>query len=168
MPTIVNDMQLKKMLNMVGLEVIRLASGRVHMMLLEYIMKYTYEYGGDNVSYYDETGKPTYEFLDSWFVNKLKINSDIIAAKVMQDWQSMSYDPDTYLHGSSYTGDVRKELANILNVDGISAGDFSGYPNSKVRRAYFDILLKDLNDGEMIKIFDEEFAKFGFFRNRII
>lgn len=165
---ITNEAQLLNMFQSVAKEVIRESSNRILDMLIKYIYKYTYEYGGDNVEYYDGSGTPTYEFVESWFVNKMTGTANRVASQVMQDWMSMSYDPDTYLHGSKYTGDVRKELADILNVDGVSAGDFSGYENSKVRRAYFDILLKDLNDGEMIKIFDEEFAKFGFRRGIII
>jgi len=164
-----NDFELQAYLNSVANQVINIVTGKVHMMLVEYIMKYTYEYGGlPNMDYYDESGYPTYEFMDSWFSEKIKTTLDSVIYRVAQDWQGMSYDPDTFLHGSKYTGDVRKQLADILNVDGVSGGDFSGGENSKPRRAYFNLLLKDLNDGEMFKMLDEEFAKFGFFRRTII
>jgi hypothetical protein len=110
------------------------------------IITYTYEYDYfPNVSYADGNGKPTYEFLDSWFIDKAKTIANQIVGEIFHDPMSMS-EPSAsqpYVHGNYRQGiDRRTFLADILNVSGVdSENDFGG----KSRQPYFDITINWLN-----------------------
>jgi len=144
---------------------------KVRIILLDNITKYTYEFGRPdgsemfdmlNISYHDETGKPTFEFYLSWEWQILSSTTDRIVRELFSNSDAMTFDPATFLHGSEETGDVRDKLPAILNVDGVSAGDFSDRPHAKVRKPYWDITIDELfNQGRLKEIVDEEFAKFG-------
>jgi len=159
-----------KLMNPILSKVINNMEKDIRSILREYITKYVYDYGttmnADSYSdddneyptepsklnrvYWNGTGMPTYEFLNAWIWEKVSSNVSSITTRLFNDPTLMRYDPETYLHGSNSTGDMRKELANILNVDGVSSGDFP----LKERKPYWDYLIEDLFDkGLMDAIF---------------
>jgi hypothetical protein len=128
-------------------------------VLYAYIMEYTY---GDlpNKQYWKGEGIPSWQFLNAFKLTNVQQKMNEIVSELYYDWQSMDYDPGTYLHGSYYTGDMREVLAEVLNIEGIT-----GFSN-KTRHPYWDIFIEEMFDKDGIgKLFDkymkEEFSKIG-------
>ena len=119
------------------------------------ITKYTY---GQlpNVDYYDGSGYPTYQFLDAFTFTNIEQKLNNFVSELYYNWQSMDYDGATGLHGNPYDGDLREQLAGILNTD----SDIN-----KPRKPYWDIFITDMFDGGIEKLFDKytksEFGKLG-------
>jgi len=139
--------------------VVHIVSDEMLGVLADDIMKYTYT-DVHNEDYWNGSGVPTYEFLMAFKLTNVEQKLNEIVTELYYDWQSMDYDPDTYLHGTPWGGDMRERLAEILNVDGVT-----GFSN-KSRKPYWDIFIKQMfDDGGIKKLFDkymkEEFAKIG-------
>lgn len=114
--------------------------------LKQNIITYTYEYDYfPNKIYANGSGEPTYEFLDSWFVDKASIIANQIVGEIFHNPMSMSAPSASqpYVHGNYRQGtDRRTRLADILNVSGVdSENDFGG----KLRQPYFDKTIEWLN-----------------------
>ena len=156
-----NNAELTAMLMPIASNVIKSASLDMIEMLANDIMEYTYEFGGlPNAYYYNGSGMPTFQFLEAFKLTDIEKNMNQAATKIFYDWAGMDYDPTTYLHGNPFSGDVREQLADILNIDG-EAGWMT-----KARKPYWDIFIKQiLDDGGAEKLFDrymsEEFGKIG-------
>jgi hypothetical protein len=123
---------------------------------------YTFDYF-PNVVYYSkniETGErgnamPTFQFFRAFKWRKIDKNSDGISRELFYDWKSMQYDPSTFLHGDPKRGDMREELADILNVDGTSAGYFQ----VKKRKPFWDITISEVNSSIKV-LFDAALWKY--------
>lgn len=87
------------------------------------ITKNTYELGGDNYTYFRGSGEPTYEFLESFQWEEIKKGVTVITRNLVYNWGSMSLqDDDVFPAHKSFEGkDMRRELADLLNFNGISA-----------------------------------------------
>jgi hypothetical protein len=156
---IANSSDLIRVLNPLLSKVVSNVEGQVRTLLREYIVKYTYQWdtevqfqinpgeddavesGTINRYYFDKTGVPTYQFLNAWVWEKLSSRLNIVSSRLFNDPTLMAYDPSKYLHGSEETGDVRSEMADILNIAGGNKGDF---PNKKQRMPYWDLLIEEL------------------------
>jgi len=156
-----NNLDLTKIFSDIVATVIHETCRDIQELLVNNIDEYTYRYGGlPNANYYNGSGTPTWQFLEAFRLSGSEKKLNTIVQSIFYDWQSMEYDSETFLHGSPYNGDMRKALAEVLNVDG-STG-FS----SKQRKPYWDITIKQLFDeGKLIKFLDqhmkENFAKVG-------
>jgi len=94
---------------------------------------------------------PTFQFFRSFKWKPIKISVDEVSRELFYDWQSMQQDPATYLHANPIHGDMRDELADILNVDGSP----SSFPMGKSRKPFWDITIAELFGGDGIKsLFD--------------
>lgn len=158
MPDIKNNTMLVKMLSKVASEVIFQVSSDMLEVLANDIMEYTYGVL-PNAYYYNGTGMPTFQFLEAFKLSDVQQKMNEIVTELYYDWQTMDYDPSTYLHGTTWSGDLRQELADILNVSG-----YTGFSN-KDREPYWDIFIQDMFSGGLEKLFDkytkQEFKKFG-------
>lgn len=154
-------------------EVIEQVSFDLAKLLVDYIDMFVYKYEYfPNQTYYKGSGKPTYEFRKAWKISKIKPTVKGITQEIYYDWQSMSYDPDTWKHGSNVPGwpqDAREQLADWLNVTGYTSGlSLNGTrPLSKLRMPYFDIWTEKLFDkNEIRNRLDKEFKSYGIVRTR--
>jgi hypothetical protein len=117
-----------------------------------------YTYGQlPNIDYYNGSGYPTYQFKDAFIFNDVEQKLNNFVSELYYNWQSMDYDANTYLHGNPYDGDLRQQLADILNTD----SDIN-----KPRKPYWDIFITDMFDkGGIEKLFDKytksEFGNLG-------
>jgi hypothetical protein len=160
---ITNDWDAYSVLSKVMEIVIRKVSECVADDLYESIQQNTYEYGGlPNVDYYKGTGEPTYQFKNAFFFDDIVNNVKEVFSELNYHPEEpyMYYDPKTLLHGSPASGDMRKKLAEILNV----SDEF--YYETKPRLPYWDIFIEDeFSNGKIKRYFDqymrEEFAKIG-------
>ena len=151
-----NDEELLKVFSGTIREIIRRVVLDILYVLQDYIIEYTY---GElpNYIYYNKTGYPTYQFLDAFTFSNIKQKLNNFISKLYYDWQTMDYDPDTLLHGDRESGDLRQELADILNTD---------IDLNKPRSPYWDIFIADMFDKHGIEnLFDKytklEFGKLG-------
>jgi len=98
---------------------------------------YRYDYF-PNRKYEDGTKMPTFQFLNAFKFEEMKIKSDEISAKLFYDWQKM--EPPSlnhpFTHGVYGVEDTRSVLAELLNVTGIS-----GY---KKRNAFWDNAIEEI------------------------
>jgi len=162
-----NDVELRVALLLISEEVIEKVSAKILKKLQANIKKYVYEYGGANKVYYDGSGKPTFQFFEAWDWQSIKHTLSSVARELMYDPSGMDYDPETWLHGSTFGGDARANLADILNKpfrgDGMrTSGLMMGNSYmSKKRKPYWDITIDELFDRDGIKkMIDIELRKF--------
>jgi CRISPR/Cas system endoribonuclease Cas6 (RAMP superfamily) len=156
-----NDWDAYSVLSKIMVNVIQKVSEKVADDLHESIQQNTYEFGGlPNVFYYDGTKEPTYQFKNAFFFDDIVNNLKEIFSELNYHPEEpyMSWDKKT-LHGNA-TDDMRKQLAEILNVDD------QFYYETKPRLPYWDIFIEDeFANGKIKKYFDqymrEEFAKIG-------
>jgi hypothetical protein len=156
---ITNSAQMMTMMSDVASNVIRDVSGDMLQVLYDDIMKYTYD-PLPNAYYWKGSGMPTFQFMEAFQLSNIQKNLNEIVSELFYNWESMEYDPDTYLHSSPFSGDMRERLADILNVDGST-----GFSN-KIRHPYWNNFIKEMfNEGGLEKLFDkymvEEFKKVG-------
>lgn len=108
-----------------------------------------YKYGGN-------PGYPTFQFKEAFTFSNIEQKLNNFVSELYYNWQSMDYDGATGLHGNLYDGDLREQLADILNTD---------YDINKPRQPYWDIFITDMFDGGIEKLFDKytksEFGKVG-------
>lgn len=176
-----NPVALKKALEDIGQIVIQNVSDKILEKLQENIKKYVYEYEYfPNKSYYNGSKRPTFEFLDAWKWDQIKVSVKDITTELFYDYSGMGYDPDRWLHGSRIGGDARANLADILNklvyldtytsslmlsqITNLGANT-PDRPFSKARGKYWDITIRELFDQQQItRWFDNELAAFGFMK----
>lgn len=156
---ITNDIEMATMLSNIASKVIEKVSKDMLFILKEYINDETYD-PLPNAYYYNGSGKPTFQFREAFEFTQIENKIKQVVTELFYNWQEMSYDPDTFLHGSPWNGDMRQQLADILNVDG-STG-FS----TKIRKPYWDDYIKEMFDQNgLTKLFDvymrQEFGKQG-------
>lgn len=135
-------------------------------ILQEYIREYAYHYdplttSGSNVAYYNKTGTPTGQFLESWYIDDIKYTANEMITKIFYDGSAMDFDPDTYLHGSNAGGDARESLADILNSP---KAEFGGHTSSWywkfVHPPYWDMFIQKMfKEKELDNIFKRAIAK---------
>jgi len=132
------------------------------------IMKYVYENEYfPNKHYYNGSGRPTFQFLRAFKWKPFSRSGNILSKKLFYDYESMTFNADTWLHGSNVPGwgDAREHLADILNINGrrslLKIGD--SYMAKKVK-PYWDITIEELFDENGLSdMFDKELTKFGNF-----
>jgi len=156
---ITNDEQMIMMLGGIASKVIEKVSTDMLFILKGYINDETYT-DVPNAWYYNGDKKPTYQFREAFEFTKIENKMKQIVTELFYNWQEMSYDPDTFLHGSPWNGDMRQQLADILNVDGST-----GFSN-KIRQPYWDDYIKAMFDQNgLTKLFDvymrQEIGKHG-------
>ena len=151
-----NNDELLKAFSWIVREIVRKVMLDMLKELEDDINKYTY---GQlpNVDYYDGSGYPTFQFLDAFTFTNVENKLNTFVSELYYNWQTMDYDGATGLHGNPYDGDLRHQLADILNTD---------YDINKPRQPYWDIFITDMFDGGGIeKLFDKytksEFGKAG-------
>lgn len=104
------------------------------------------------------TYQTTWEFMLSWEVNNATIKGLMVQGELFQNFMSMSYDPDNFIHGSNYSGDIREFLADIIN-NGIDGGLFGDGWYSKSRCFWDEFVLWVEDNIDMI--FQNECKKLG-------
>ena len=154
-----NNAELNAMLLPIASNVIKLVSDAILTVLQRHIDDETYD-PLPNADYYNGSGTPTFQFKHAFEFTEVQTRMSEVISELFYNWQSMSYDPDTFLHGSSWNGDMRERLADILNIDGST-----GFSN-KIRGPYWDNFIIELFDnGGFEKLFNvymsEEFGKIG-------
>jgi hypothetical protein len=82
----------------------------------DYVRKFVYGSHGKNVSYHDGSGKPTMEFYNSWEWTQIRKLTDSLVTELWYNPANMSFDMDTFLHGSRYSSpnDIGENLPAIL------------------------------------------------------
>ena len=142
---------------------INIICNRIEQVLKDNIIKYTYNYDPYPNSWY----QPTYEFYDSFYMQKAKKElNGLIRGWVIHDYRIMSApryngiegSQIPYQHGDFFNGiDRRKELANILNVSGENGSyDFRG----KQRQPFFDLTIQWIEENWFYLI-DDAFSQVG-------
>lgn len=156
---ITNDEQMLAMMSLIASDVIKKVTDDMLFVLQQHILDETYD-PLPNIYYYNGSGKPTYQFEHAFKFHDIESSMNEVVSELYYDWQRMDYDPDTYLHGSPYNGDMREQLAEILNTNGST-----GFSN-KVRQPYWDNFISEMFDNNGLeKLFDiytkQEFMKYG-------
>lgn len=113
--------------------------------LRKHILSDTYDLANQPNSYYAlGTASPTYEFLNAFQKSEDYANlSNIINKRIFYNWQSMSLqrdeeNPEYSVHMSALGEDMREELADILNRNGLIA--------HKYREAYWDNTINEIEN----------------------
>lgn len=105
---------------------------------------YSYDYF-PNVKYEDASRHPSFQFLDAFVFEDIKILAKEVSTEMIYDWESMQSPSAShpYTHGNYFEGiDRRKSLASLLNVKGIDSGNDWG---GKERNAFWDEAIKEIN-----------------------
>jgi hypothetical protein len=125
--------------------------------LIEYIDSKTYEQDYfPNFKYEDGdgtfgSGQPSFEFEQSFRWKPTKVSPREISKQLYYAWENMTVDRYTGRHWEDER-DTRKDLADMLNVDGIVG--------HKKRLPYWDIFIRQM-DLEFDRIFRKEVANRG-------
>ncbi|MGL4453665.1 MAG: hypothetical protein ACRCTZ_21105 [Sarcina sp.] len=109
-------------------------------------------YGAGTPIVYERTN----EFLESFKENKATIKGLMVQGEIFQDFMSMSYNPESFTHGS-YSGDVREYLADIINDGAIGLFGDGWYSQS---RPFWDEFIYWV-DNNLNSIFEQECKKLG-------
>jgi hypothetical protein len=141
--------QLNTSLNKIINDVMKEVSDDITNALQKRILLDTYQFGGPNKFYFKGTKKPTFEFLHSFKWHNIKKLADGITREMYYDYLSMRFDSYFFLHGSYAQGDMRRKLADALNITGIDNGTMGG----KERRPFWDNFIKEMFDGDDISYF---------------
>jgi hypothetical protein len=113
---------------------------------------YNFEYY-PNKMYYNGTRNATFQFYRAFKWKKIEWGLMSIKRELFYDWQSMKFDPTTFLHADALGNDMREQLADILNING-TAG-------RKLREPFWDITINDLFINDGIKgLFDSALNKY--------
>lgn len=119
--------------------------------LLEFIDDEVYSY--DN-TFYDRT----YQFRDSWEYSKPIIRGNIIESQIFQNYAIMTFNSESWQHGSVYSGQLDENgLSEIIN-DG-KIGNIANFPQIG-SRPFWD-KFKDYVYQNINRIFIEECNKNG-------
>lgn len=174
MRNITSPTQLKAALKNIAKDAINEVAPEVLERLQSNIIDYTYSFDpAPRTWYYDKTGVPTYEFLNAfmWRRGWTTDTPNEVSKELYYNYESMEYEPEKYKHGSEEFGDVRKYLADILNVSGFDA--FSNWAGKgrvetgRLRAPYWDNTIRDLfssaegGTAELDTLFTKAFRKRG-------
>jgi len=158
MPFITNELELAAALNEIATEVMPKVQENISKELDENIYKLVYALDYfPNHYYLDKTGQPSWQFRYAFKWGDNPISNLGVSKILYYDWQSLTFEPSIFLHGSPQGGDARENLADILNVEGYDRGLFGG----KLRGRFWDNTLNDLLSGTIQNWFRDEFKKFG-------
>jgi hypothetical protein len=188
MTDIRNDLILNQEMQNLIARVIDDVSKELMNILKEYIYNFVYLYDYfPNVAYYKPTKKsekkkqerlwnkpevqsitwnrtsrgalPTFQFLNSFQWKPMQILIGEVTKELFYNWQSMKYDPNTGLHGSEFFGDLREQLADILNVTGWDEKNIWG---GKQRNEFWNNFMNDIfNEGNLKIMFTKSFSKYA-------
>lgn len=100
----------------------------------------------------------TQDFRESWDRTNAIIINNIAESTIFQDYIRMRLDLDKFTHGSNYGGDIRPNLAEIIN-EGLS-GLIFGKGFWTQPRPFWDEWI-DWCDKNIFRIFSEECVKLG-------
>lgn len=110
-----------------------------------------------NHYYLDKTGQPSWQFRYAFKWKDEPISNAGVSKILYYDWQSLSYRPEIFMHGSPQGGDARENLADILNIEGYDSGLFGG----KLRGAFWKNTMDDLLSGTIENWFKKAFAGYN-------
>ena len=134
--------------------------GLLQRMIWEKTYKYDYF---PNIVYYSENiesgergnAMPTFQFFRAFKWKNIDVGTDMVKRELFYDWASMQQNPKTGLHANMKRGDLRDELADILNQDYSAVGE-------KSRKPFWDITINELFNNNLLKYyFDEILVKYG-------
>ena len=140
-----NNLELLSALEIIATTAINKVSKDTTRLLRQRIMEdtYTYDYY-PNKFYYNGKKLPTFQFLNAFKWSGTKPGSQMgqrtVENTLAYDWESLVFDPATFLHGSFKWGDMRRDLAILLNVSGVAEGGIG----NKNRAPYWDNFLREL------------------------
>lgn len=122
-----NPVDLQRGLSNIAENVITSVSNDLLVKLKESIMQNVYLYDPrPNRVYYNGTGRPTYQFFNAFQLKAIQTTLTDVTRELFYNWQSMSVDTATFLHGNPREGDLRERLAELLDVQGFDEGFFGG------------------------------------------
>lgn len=149
-------------------------------ILQKNIKLYTYNFDKTpNEVYYDNTGKPTYQFFEAWNWDAVKKSLNGITRSLVYHPDTMDFNVDKWLHASQIIGwedDARAYLHKILEEttkgDGYrtSTLGFAGHRKvkgnngryfAKKRKPYFKPTTKEL-DEKIVSMIVKKLANRGF------
>lgn len=166
---ITNPTELRAALMIIAKDAVQQVSNDVQTVLDSNIITYTYTHEEEpNSWYYAKSGEPTWEFLRAFIWDDFELFVNAVHKKLKYYWEGMSFDADTGLHGDPDRGDLREQLADILNIEGRDDGYFVSSKTGlrgKPRHPFWDITMSDLFDkGGLTDFFDDALGERGFFR----
>lgn len=130
---------------------------RLKMLIMMYT--YTWDYY-PNKYYYNGKKTPTFQFREAFAWDGIKTSFQTapktIENTLVYDWRSMKFDPVTFLHGSFKYGDMRENLAELLNVSGVAEGGIG----QKERGPYWDVFIDEMFSGNGAWSLDSLFSKY--------
>ncbi len=144
-----NQDELNKFLGEMITKVINNVSMQVLELLKYNINKYAVNQPSD---WYQRTG----QFEQAFMLEALQQSVLKFSRRLKYDSSDMEFDPDSFTHGSPFGGDATETLVEILNKEG-----FTSSLNWKFSHPYWDITIKELEDGKLEEMYREEFKKIG-------
>lgn len=165
------ESQLQKILENAVREILEDITKQLLESLQQQILKDVYT--TPNTWYHDGTGSPTMQFLNAWDWDAIKKSGNKLVTELYMHKDMLTYDQETWLHGSPLWGDARDYLDDILNLvyNGYEAGYTSGlmiWGNgnrhlSHRRRPYWSNFIKKWFDkGRLDKLIERKLnSKFG-------
>jgi hypothetical protein len=144
-----NQSELNRFLGDQIAKVINNVSAQVLELLKYNINKYAVNQPSD---WYVRTG----QFEQAFMLEALQQTVNKFLRRLVYDSSNMTFDPDTFTHGSPFGGDATETLVEILNKEG-----FTSSLNWKFSHPYWDITLKELDDGKLEGMYRTEFKNVG-------
>lgn len=153
-----NDQQLNNIFHEIAKKVVENVSEKIVEEVKRQIDENVYIHGR---SFYARgSGRPTYEFRESW-KHEIEDSGSTIQGIIKQNYQMMSLDAENFIHGSMFykDEDVREYLAAIINEG--SAGPIFGYGFWTRPRPFWDEAMKIFENGTIDKWIKQEFKNYG-------
>ena len=125
----------------------------------EYLEKEVYGSHGENKQYIR-----TNQFFEAWEFSEIKKQLNSLSTELWYNPSNMSFNPDTYTHGSKYSSppDVRDNLMRILDKAGYSSSLWLSVSRPV---AYWQSFIQDMfSGGQLEKIVTKHFRAKGFTR----
>ena len=142
-----NDKELLKIMNDIISDALTEVGEKVFEHLMNNLDKWIYNYNKPNISYAYGKGEPTGDFKRSWTTMQTQ-NGNEHKALIYNEPEEMRLDEYNHIHGSLSLGDLRNDLAAILNE---GYGDKSNWWDSP--RPYWDELMELISKGYVDKLF---------------
>jgi hypothetical protein len=149
-----NTQELKKIMDNIVSDALEETCQKLFDQLMLSLDKWIYNYHKPNADYARHTGDPTGEFRESWTTMQTH-HGDTHTAIIFNEPETMSFDPYYNIHGSYLKGDLREDLAGILN-EGTGGSQWYNSP-----RPYWDEFIKLLQNGFTDKAFQSALRKRG-------
>jgi hypothetical protein len=141
---ITNPIELHNALATILKDVINSVSKDLLKALQERIMMDVYLYDPrHNHWYYNKSGKPTMQFYNAFKWGDIAETVNDMTRELFYDWQSLKLDTATFLHGDPVRGDMRQQLADLLNVSGFDDGFFGGKLRNEFWTHFIDEFIND-------------------------